>query len=164
MRLEGHSLLHVCHLNYHLCCDGFVLTGAGIYASSSPLYSSRSLPNNSIITSNTRYYSRYSSGTRMGFYCCSNSTTSGSTGTFIGLNGNSYSGTISVQRYSSSHSYAGCIRLYLYKSYRSYSQNYLSSSEQGIYTCRMPDSAGRNINVSIGIYSQGYISKFLFDS
>ena len=136
----------------------FVLTGAGIYVSTSPLYSSRSLPNNSIITSNTRYYRRYSSGTRMSFYCCSNSTL-GYTGSFIGLNGNSYSGRISVQHYTSSRTTAGCIYIYLNGGY--YFQNSLSYSEQGIYTCRMPDSAGRNIDVNVGIYRDGYASKFL---
>ena len=137
----------------------FVLTGAGIYVTDSELsYSSSSLPNNSIITSYTRYLSYYSSRhyRRMGFYCCSNST-SGYAGSFMGLNGNTYSGQISVERYSSSSSYTGCMNIYLDGSYRN--QNYLS--EQGIYTCRMPDSAGRNIDVSVGIYHDYYSSKFL---
>jgi len=140
----------------------FVLTGAGIYASTTWLsYSSLSLHNNSIITTYTGYISHRSSYTRMGFYCCSNSSISGSTGTFIGLNGNSYSGKFSFQRYGSSSSYAGCMYIYLYKGYRS-SQNYLSSSEEGIYTCRMPASTGRNIDVSVGIYRNGYNSEFAY--
>ena len=139
-----------------------VLAGAGIYVSRSQLsYSSSSLPNNSIITSNTGYYSYHGSGTRMSFYCCSNSTTSGSTGIFLGINGNSYSGRIRVQRYSYSNSYAGCMYISLQKAYAFYYQNFLSSSEEGIYTCRIPDSAGRNIDVSVGIYRQYYTSKFL---
>ena len=140
----------------------FVLAGAGIYVTNSWLsYSSLSLPNNSIITTYTGYLSRsyrYKTYRRMGFYCCSNSTTSGS---FLGLNGNSYSGRITVQHYNSSHVYAGCIYLYLNEPGNPFSQNVLSSSEQGIYTCRMPDSAGRNIDVSVGIYRPGYASKFL---
>ena len=123
-------------------------------------YSSSSLHNNSIITSYTGSVSYYSNYTRMSFYCCSNSTISGSTGTLIGLNGNSYSGKFSFQRYGSSNRYAGCMYIYLYKAHRSYSQNHLDSSEEGIYTCRMPDSTGRNIDVSIGIYRHGYTSKF----
>ena len=139
-----------------------ILTGAGIYVSFSPLsYSSSSLHNNSIITSSNSYYHTYNPSYRMSFYCCSNSTTSGSTGTFIGLNGNSYSGIINVQRYSSSNSYAGCMNIYLTKHYGSYSQNYLSASEEGIYTCRMSDSTGRNIDVSVGIYRHGYACKFI---
>ena len=123
-------------------------------------YRNSSLHNNSIITSYTGSVSYYSSYTRMGFYCCSNST-SGSNGTLIGLDGNSYSGKFSFQRYGSSNRYAGCMYIYLYKAYRSYSQNYLDSSEEGIYTCRMPDSTGRNIDVSVGIYRHGYTSKFI---
>ena len=124
-------------------------------------YSSSSLPNNSIITSSTRSRSYSYSHTRMAFYCCSNSTTSGSTSTFIGVNGYSYSGRINVDRYSSSSSYAGCMRPYVYKRRYTYSQYYLSSSEEGIYTCRMPDSTGRNIDVNVGIYRHGYGSEFI---
>ena len=126
----------------------FVFTGAGIYN----IYSSTLLPNNSIISTNT-VYSSWRSIRRVDFYCCSNST-SGSIGTFIGLNGNSYSGRFTVRRYSSSDSYAGCIEIY----WRSSSTQ--SPSEEGIYTCRMPDSAGRNIDVNVGIYRQNYNSKF----
>ena len=123
-------------------------------------YSSSSLHNNSIITSYTGSLSYYSSYTRMSFYCCSNSTRR-STGTFIGLNGNSYSGIINVERYRSSHSYAGCMYIHLTKTYRSYFDNDLSSSEEGIYTCRMSDSTGRNVDVSVGIYRHGYACKFI---
>ena len=134
----------------------FVPTGAGIYESSGQLsYSSLSLPNNSIITSYVRYFYRW-----MAFYCCSNST-SGYTGSFLGLNGNTYSGRITVQHYNSSHVYAGCIYLYLNEPGNLFPQNVLSSSEQGIYTCRIPDSAGRNIDVNVGIYRDDYTSKFL---
>ena len=125
-----------------------MFTGAGIYN----IQSSTSLPNNSIISSYTGY-SRWSSTTRFDFYCCSNSS-SGYTGTFIGLNGNPYSGIINVQRYSYSHGYAGCMYIYLYSS------STQSTSEQGIYTCRMPDSAGRNIDINVGIYRDDYNSKF----
>ena len=148
------------HVMFWLWCS--ILTGAGIYVNNTQLsYSSSSLHNNSIITSYTGSVSYYSSYTRMDFYCCSNFT-SEYTGTFIGLNGNSYSGKISVQRFSSSNRYyAGCMYIYLSKNDGSYSQNYLSSSEEGIYTCHMPDSAGRNIDVSVGIYHHGYTSKFI---
>ena len=150
-----------CNVGFDCGVINFVLAGAGIYVTNSLLsYSSSSLPNNSIITSYTRYLSRsYRSKIyrRMGFYCCSNST-SGTTGSFIGLNGNSYSGRINVQRFSSSSSVAGCMYISLRGSY--YSQNYLSASEEGIYTCRMPDSTGRNIELSVGIYRHGYTSKF----
>jgi len=128
-----------------------------MYVTNSELsYSSSSLPNNSIILADTGYVS-YSSRTRMGFYCCSNHTTY-RTGTFIGLNGNAYSGGIRIDRYHFAHSYAGCMYLSLTKQYYS-SQNTLGTSEQGIYTCRMPDATGRNIDVSVGIYREGYSGK-----
>ena len=49
--------------------------------------------------------------------------------------------------------------LYLDKQRRTYSQNYLETSEQGIYTCRMPDTTGRNVDVNVGIYRAGYNGK-----
>ena len=138
----------------------FVFAGAGIYVTASQLsYSSLSLPNNSIITSNNRFVYYHSTYRRMAFYCCSTSD-SGYTGSLIGLNGSSYSGRITMQHYSSSHVYAGCIYLYLDKLGNSYSQNVLSSSEEGIYTCHIPVSAGKNIDVNVGIY-QGYTCEFL---
>ena len=139
----------------------FVLTGAGIYVTNTQLsYSSSSLPNNSIITSYTGYlsfYYRYKTYRRMGFYCCSNSTTSGSTGSFIGLSGNPFSGRISVQRFRSSQRLAGCMYIHLDGSH--YTQNYLSAGEEGIYTCHMRDSVGRNIDISVGIYRRSYNSE-----
>ena len=116
-------------------------------------YRSRPLSNNSIISSYV-YSSGWSSRQLMEFYCCSNSTNSGNTGLFIGLNDTYYSGRIGVTRYSSSSSYAGCMYIRLYSSIAQ------RTSEQGIYTCRMLDSAGRNIDVSVGIYRNDYTSEF----
>ena len=151
---QGELLCSYISLNFDCGIMNFVLAGAGIYVRYRHLsYSSTSLPNNSIISSYTGY-SRWSSYRRIEFYCCSNST-SGYTHTFIGLNGNTYSGRISVEHFSSSHSYAGCMYIYLDSS------SAQRTSEQGIYTCRMPDSAGRNIDVNVGIYRDDYTSKFL---
>ena len=122
-------------------------------------YSRRLLPNNAIITAITTSYSYYGTARRMGFYCCSGSNSAGSRGTFIGLNSRAYSGRILITRYSSSHSNAGCMYLYFEKRYRSSSQNTLETSEQGIYTCRMPDATGRNVDVNVGIYRARYNGK-----
>jgi len=131
--------------------------GAGIYVTHSELsYSSQSLPNNSIILADTNYYSSRYSATRMGFYCCSNHTTYG---TFIGLNGSAYYGGIRIDRYHFTHRYAGCMYISLTKRYYPYSQNTLGTFEQGIYTCRMPDTTGRNIDVNVGIYRDDYSGK-----
>ena len=150
----------------------FVLTDGGVYVTTSyvPL-SSSSLPNNSIITTYTGSVGYHSTYRRLAFYCCSNST-SGYAGSFITPNINPlsfppgsydilYFGRISIERFSSSSSYAGCMYLYLDKLGNSSSQNVLSFNEQGIYTCRMPDSAGRIIDLNVGIYRDDYTCKFL---
>ena len=123
-------------------------------------YSSSSLPNNSIILADTdAHYSR-SRYRRMGFYCCSNYSSAGYYGTFIGLNSNTYSGRIRFSRDS-----VGCMYLYFDKAYRRYGyDNVLGTSEQGIYTCRMPDTTGRNVDVNVGIYREGYNSKLMKDT
>ena len=126
-------------------------TGAGIYDThiDPPYYANRSPPNNSIILM-TRYNSP-----RLSFYCCSNYTSAGRDGIFLGLNNIAYSGRISIRRESSSSNYAGCMYLH----YPGYWYNLLENSEQGIYTCRMPDAAGEYIDVSFGIYRQDYSGK-----
>ena len=138
----------------------FVLADAGVYVTTSYVPHSRSsLPNNSIITTYTGYVDYPSTYRRLAFYCCSNSISRYAT-SFIGLNGNSYSGRIRIERFSSSSSYAGCMYLYL-DQLRNPLQNVLSSDEQGIYTCRMPDSTGRIIDLNVGIYRDDYTCKFL---
>ena len=140
----------------------FVLTDGGVYVTTSyvPL-SSSSLPNNSIITTYTGSVGYHSTYRRLAFYCCSNST-SGYFSSFVGPDGYSYSGRISIERFSSPSSYAGCMYLYLDKLRNSFSQNVLSTGEQGIYTCRMPDSAGRIIELSVGIYRDDYYTGKFF--
>ena len=133
----------------------FVHTGAGIHVTNSELsYSSSSLPNNSIILVNTdSHSSRYSTTRRMGFYCCSNfSLRYSSAGNFIGVNGHHYYGKINIRQYYSNSPYAGCMYIYLDQSY--YSRNQISSSEEGIYTCRMYHERNRihTSDVNIGIY------------
>ena len=139
----------------------FVLADAGVYVTTSYVpHSSSSLPNNSIITTYTGYVDYPSTYRRLAFYCCSNSISGYYTSSFIGLNGNSYSGRIRIERFSSSSSYAGCMYLYL-DQLRNPLQNVLSSYEEGIYTCRMPDSTGRIIDLNVGIYRDDYTCKFL---
>jgi len=128
-----------------ICLDS---VGAGIYVTRSGGSSlSTSFRNNSIVLS----YASYSySSTRMFFYCCSNSTSY--VGSIIGLDGRSHSTGFS--RFSVYRNDYGCI--YMHNS--GYS-NYLRSSEQGIYTCSIPDVRGRNMNVHVGIYRHDYSSK-----
>ena len=138
--------------------------GAGIHVTNSELsYSSSSLPNNSIILVNTDTHSSYSRYRRMGFYCCSNFTSGYSDiGTFIGVDGRPfyYHGKIRIEQYYYTSPYAGCMYIYLDQSY--YSQNQISSSEEGIYTCRMRLGRNSTSDVSIGIYRNRGESKGSF--
>jgi len=104
----------------------------------------------------------------MGFYCCSNFTSGYSRiGTFIGVDGRfGYHGKIRIEHYNYYYMspYAGCMYIYLDQSYSS--QNQISSSEEGIYTCRMRCGRNSASDVSIGIYrdrgeSKGAFSTFL---
>ena len=123
--------------------------GAGIYVTRSGSRSpSTSFRNNSIV----RARSGYTSSTRMAFYCCSNSTSSG-IGYIVGVNGHSY--TSNFGRIFVSRSNLGCI--YVYNS--GYS-SYLRTYEQGIYTCYIPDVRGRYMNIHVGIYRSDYTSKY----
>ena len=137
-------------------------SGAGIHVTNSELsYSSSSLPNNSIILPNYHSGGRYYKNVKMGFYCCSNSTSAGQDGIFIGLNDNPYSGGwITISRQSSSSSHEGCMYLHYEKRLYYYRRSYYPPFEYGIYTCRMPDTTGRNIDVNVGIYPRGYRGKF----
>ena len=139
-----------CH-NYN--SSHYTHTGAGIHVTHSESSYISSRPNNSIILTDTNTHSYYSRPRRMGFYCCSNSTSA--VGTFVGLNSRAYSGRITLSRPGNT----GCMYLYFDKRYRSSSQNTLDSSEQGIYTCRLPDATGRNIDVNVGIYRESYHGK-----
>ncbi len=122
----------------------FKLAGAGLYAESS-YYSNRiPLPNNSALV----WRSPTSRYLEMDIYCMSNSSSS-TTGSLLTPYGSALSRTSCG---------IGCYRVYS-------SSSSLSSSYQGIYTCRIADSKGISLDVNFGIYpysyrysSKGYIS------
>ncbi len=111
------------------------LPGAGLYARSS-LYSNQiPLSNNSALV----WRSSTSSYLEMDIYCMSNSSSS-STGTLLTPYGWALSRTSCG---------IGCYRVYS-------SSSSLSSSYQGIYTCRIADSRGVSLDVNFGIYPYSY--------
>ncbi len=119
-------------------------TGAGMYASSSQYSNYVPLSNNSAIVWKSSYYSTY-----YRLNCMSNAS---STSAYV------------VYPYSSGYTYtgscgAGCYQLYYYGYYVS-----LSSSYQGIHTCRIQDSRGIYLDVNTGIYPYGFRCKFHFFS
>ncbi len=112
----------------------FVLTGGGIYARSS-LYSNYiAMANNSALVWKSSTYSYYIIY-EMEIYCMSNSSSS-STGSVIAS---------SYDPFSTSSCGVGCYQMYS-------SSSYLSSSHQGIYTCRIADSNGVYLDINFGIY------------
>ncbi len=131
-------------LNQYICytVTSLSLTGAGIYAATSLYSNSVPLSNNSAIVWKYGYYSSYR--TFYNLYCMSNaSSTSASV----------------VYPYSSSYVSrttcgAGCYRLYYNNRYTT-----LSSSYQGIHTCRIRDSRGIYLDVHVGIYQYGFSCK-----
>ncbi len=113
----------------------FSLTGAGLYAQSS-LYSNQiPLSNNSALVWRSSTYSSI----EMDIYCMSNSSSS-ATGTLLTPYGWALSRTSCG---------VGCYRVYS-------SSSSLSSSYQGIYTCRIADSRGISLDVNFGIYPYSY--------
>ncbi len=120
-------------------------TGAGIYAVTSQYSNHVPLSNNSAIVWRPPSDSYWSTTTYYSLDCMSNaSITSASV----------------VYPYSSSYMSrttcgTGCYRLY----YRSRYTNSLSSSYQGIHTCRIQDSRGIYLDVHVGIYPNRFHCK-----
>ncbi len=111
------------------------MTGAGLYAQSSYYSNHIPLSNNSALvwrSSTSRYY-------EMDIYCMSNSSSS-STGSLLAT----YDWALSRTSCG-----IGCYRVYS-------SSSSLSSSYQGIYTCRIADSRGISLDVNFGIYPYAY--------
>ncbi len=102
-------------------------------------YSNGPLSNNSVVVWKSYYYS-----THYGLYCMSNAS---STSAYV------------IYPYSSSYSSTttcgtGCYQLY----YSNYGAR-LSSTYQGIHTCRIQDSTGTYWDVNVGIYPNGFYCK-----
>ena len=88
---------------------------------------------------------------RFRIFCRSNSMM-GNVGEFIGVDGNVLS---SNSIFDIASSQPGEIRI----QNRVGSQNSLSTSQEGIYTCRIPLQNGEIREINVGIYSSGFNSK-----
>lgn len=107
-------------------------------------------PNNTYLVINNDYCC---SRTKALLYCCSNST-SYAAGSFTFSNGGTYSNDVYYMDIDNlSGDYNGCIRLEV-ESSSSSSSRYLSSSYEGIYTCNIPDAAGRTQYVNFGLFDE----------
>ncbi len=117
-----------------------VLTGGGIYAQSSLYSNSIAMANNSALVWKSSTYNY-----EMDIYCMSNSSSS-STGSVM---------TPSSNPLSTTSCGVGCYQMYS-------TSSSLSSTYQGIYTCRIADSNGDYLDFNFGIYpySYRYICKY----
>ena len=95
------------------------------------------------------------SGQRFRFVCRSNSLTFG-VGELIGLDGNPVinSGFFGFR----TRLRGGELRIFSTVG----SEDPLTASEQGVYTCRMPLEGGGEREINIGIYPNGFSSELIF--
>lgn len=111
------------------------------------------VPNNSLVISRPN---DHDSPYLMSFRCRSDSREA-NIGEIIGLNGNLFTGNefllveISADIMRPADVYVRNLRG---------SEFALTSSQQGVYTCRIPDQSGMIVDISIGIYPNGFNSGF----
>ncbi len=120
------------------------LAGAGIYVVTSQYSNSVPLSNNSAIVWRPPSAS-YRSTTYYILYCMSNASSTSASVVYPYIGG--YVTTTTCG--------AGCYQLY----YRSSYTNSLSSSYQGIYTCRIQDSRAIYLDIHVGIYPSSFNCK-----
>ena len=125
----------------------FVLTGAGVYifTSSGP---AGSQPNNGLARSRV-----VTNGRRLRFVCRSDSTAQ-NVGELIGLNGTVIT---SSSFFDIDNSNPGELDV----NNRVDSQDPLTASEQGVYTCRIPLESGEMREINIGVYPDTFNGEFI---
>ena len=138
-----------------MCCTlhvstlhGYITTGAGIFVNTGDGVTNVVLPNNGIVIAQ----GSVESGDRFSFQCRSGSTNS-SVGDIIGLDGNALpidssgvtTGGLNVRRDSPATVFV---------------RNPASEQavDEGVYTCRIPDETGSDVDVNIGVYRNGFNS------
>ena len=127
-----------------------IYAGAGIHvfrgASTGNLQVPRSLPNNGIVISlitPTRFFF-------FRFFCRSDSMMS-SVGMLIGPDGTTVT---TGDVFTIAHLQLGELRVN-----NNLTQNVLTASDQGVYTCRIPLQSGEMRDINVGIYPSGFYSK-----
>ena len=143
------DLAHI-WLHYHFTMH-FNSTGYGIHifvgtSTPSSIDLAGSLPNNGLVIV---YPTGNSFGRFLRIFCRSDSMMD-NVGDIIGLDGT----VISSGRFAIERAQPGEITME-----NSVTQGPLPSNEQGVYTCRIPDSTDTMRNINIGIYIAGFNSK-----
>ena len=101
------------------------------------------LPNNGIVISRT-------GGTRIQFQCRSGSLDTG-VGQLVDLDGNTFNTGQNSGVFSVASIGPGSIRIQTGID--------LTAADEGVYTCRIPDETGSDVDVNIGVYMNGFNSK-----
>ena len=108
------------------------------------------LPNNGIVIALT-------SGTRISWQCRSGSTMAG-VGQLVDLDGNTFnigenSGVFNVENTGTGSGQPGSVQ------FRNRdTDDALTSDTAGVYSCRIPDETGSDVDVNIGVYQNGFKS------
>ena len=108
------------------------------------------LPNNGLVIART-------SGTSISFQCRSGSTMTG-VGQLVVLDGNTFNtgqstGVFSVASIGNPVQ-PGSIQIHN----RANNEPALTTADEGVYTCRIPDETGGDVDVNIGVYRNGFNS------
>ena len=98
------------------------------------------------------------SGDRISFQCRSGSLDTG-VGQLVDLDGNIFaigenSGVFIVQKTGSGSAQPGSVQFR-----NRVEAETLTAAHEGVYTCRIPDETGNDVDVNIGVYRNGFNSK-----
>ena len=112
------------------------------------------LPNNGIVIAQD-----VTSKDRIRFQCRSESTMTG-VGQLVDLDGNSFtieqtSGGFIVQKTGSGSGHPGSVQF----RNRVSTEPDLTADDEGVYSCRIPDENGNDVDVNIGVYRNGFNSE-----
>ena len=125
-------------------------TGAGIHVFQSDERGPKhALTNNSFLIAR-------SNGVRFRFVCRSNATRT-NIGYFIGLRGNRFNGNQFFEVTISENSQPAEV---LVSNSAEAGKQAITDGQQGIYSCRIPDDNGVEIEIGIGVYPSGFNSKY----
>ena len=125
----------------------FIFTGAGFHVFNGANRGSQ--PNNGLVVS-----ANPGTGRRIRFFCRSDSLTQ-NVGELIGLDGNTFSGNDYLVFEPPDN--GGELRIENVVD----NEEPLPSSEQGIYTCRIPLQSGEMVMINIGVYPIGFNCEFV---
>ncbi len=153
------------HFIWHFYALRSLFAGAGIYVLTGT--HTGAIPNNSLVIART-------SSESLQFYCVSNSTTN-SVGNIIGNRGSDITWTSNDAFVITHYNPGGLQILSPYSYQRSYSCGWygrstcyetryerLTSRNQGIYTCKIPDARGFLLDINFGIYIHSFNCKLAY--